>query len=137
MTALMQDVYDQFLDKALQGRKKAGKKMTREELVKLAGGRIWTGRQATENGLVDELGTLDDAIAEAAKMGGLPADKEPELLLLPKSKGFLDQLIEDRNDTDAAVLAKVLPSLKQLPELRKHGAAVENLLRCAANPRGW
>ncbi len=80
MTALMQDIYDQFLDKALEGRQKAGKKMTREALVKLAGGRIWTGRQAKANGLVDELGTLDDAIAAAAKMAGLPADKEPELL---------------------------------------------------------
>ncbi len=129
MMLILRDVYDQFLDKGLQGRKAAGKKMTREELEKLAGGRIWTGRQALENGLVDVLGSLDDAIAEAAKMGGLPADKEPELLLLPKNKGFLDQLIEGRNDTDAAVLAKVLPSLKQFPELRKHGAAVENLLR--------
>src|SRR5207248_8606359 len=44
MKALMQDVYDQFLDKALAGRHRAGKKMTREQLVKLAGGRVWTGR---------------------------------------------------------------------------------------------
>ena len=65
MTALMKDIYDQFLDKAIEGRKKAGKKMTATELEALAGGRIWTGRQAKENGLVDELGTLDDAIAAA------------------------------------------------------------------------
>ncbi len=96
MTALMRDIYDQFLDKALEGRKKAGKKMTREELVNLAGGRIWTGRQAKENGLIDELGSLDDAIAAARALTDLPANKEPELLVLPKSRGFLDSLIEDK-----------------------------------------
>ncbi|MFO0842188.1 MAG: signal peptide peptidase SppA [Gemmataceae bacterium] len=78
--ALMQETYDQFLDKALAGRAAVGKKMSRDELVKLAGGRIYTGRQAKANGLIDEVGTLEDAIAEAAKLGGLPADKEPELL---------------------------------------------------------
>jgi protease-4 len=92
---MMEDTYDQFLDKALAGRTSAGKKMTRDELVKLAGGRVWTGRQAKQNGLIDELGTLDDAIAEAAKRGGLPADKEPELLQLPKPKNFLDSLLGD------------------------------------------
>ncbi len=91
--AMMEDVYDQFLSKALAGRHAAGQKMTREQLEKLAGGRVWTGRQAKKNGLIDELGTLEDAIAEAAKRGGLPAGKEPELLMLPKSKSFLDGLL--------------------------------------------
>src|SRR5262249_30214239 len=61
----MQTVYDQFLDKTLSGRKKAGVSLTREKLLTLAGGRVWTGRQAKAAGLVDELGTLDDAIAAA------------------------------------------------------------------------
>jgi protease-4 len=90
---MMEDIYDQFVDKALAGRKGAGKKMDRDTLLKLAGGRVWTGRQAKQNGLIDELGTLEDAIAEAARRGGLPEGKEPELLLLPKSKGFLDNLL--------------------------------------------
>ncbi|MFM7150553.1 MAG: signal peptide peptidase SppA [Gemmataceae bacterium] len=90
---LMQDTYDQFVDKALQGRLAAGRKMTREQLLALAGGRIYTGRQAKENGLIDELGTLEDVIAEAAKLGGLPADKEPELLQLPKAKNSLESLL--------------------------------------------
>src|SRR5262249_12391816 len=78
MTALMRDVYDQFLDKALEGRKRAGKQMARADLEKIAGGRVWTGRQALANGLVDELGTLDDAVACAPKMANMPADKEPD-----------------------------------------------------------
>src|SRR5262245_8442980 len=101
MRALMEDVYDQFLDKALEGRKKAGKKMTRAELKKLAGGRIYTGRQAKANGLIDELGTLDDAIAAAWKMAGQPADKEPDLLQLPKPRGMFESLFESLADVQA------------------------------------
>ena len=91
---LMEDIYDQFLNKTLENRQAAGQKLTFDDLKKLAGGRVWTGRQAKARGLVDELGTLPDAIAAAAKMGGLPADKEPELLQLPKSKNSLDSLLD-------------------------------------------
>lgn len=94
MTKLIETIYEQFLDRALQSRVKAGKKMSKEELVKLAGGRVWTGRQALENGLVDQLGTLEDAISLAAKEGGLPADKTPEILNLPKGKNLFDGLFD-------------------------------------------
>ena len=104
--SMMEDVYDLFLDKALEGRKVAGKKMTRDELKALAGGRVWTGRQAKANGLIDELGTLEDAIAEAAKLGGLKGDKEPELLLLPKKKASLDSLLSGFGVEVATLLSK-------------------------------
>src|SRR5262249_29487002 len=90
---LMRDVYDQFLTKALAGRKKAGRKMTRAELEKLAGGHIWTGRQAKANGLIDELGSLEDAVADAWKQAKMPATVEPELLILPRPKALLDSLM--------------------------------------------
>src|SRR5262249_26821992 len=131
MKGLMQDVYDQFVDKALAGRVKAGRKMTRKELLDLAGGRIWTGRQAKENGLVDELGTLQDAIAAAAKLGGLPADKEPDLLLLPKSKGFLEDLLGSQGDASLAVL---LPAIKKVPELTRKLRGVDALLQLRREP---
>lgn len=112
---MMEAIYDQFLDKALEGRVRAGKKMTRDELKALAGGRIWTGRQAKTNGLIDELGTLQDAIAEAAKLGGLPADKDPELLELPKAKFSLDSLLDGLGASVAAELAKT-PGLSEQVE---------------------
>lgn len=96
MTKLIDDCYDQFLTKALEGRKKAGSKLDRKTLEGLAGGRVWTGRQAKENGLIDELGTMQDAIKLAAKLGGLPANSDPELLLLPKGKSFLDSFLEPK-----------------------------------------
>ena len=94
MTQIIQGVYDHFIDKALAGRQKAGVNIDREHLLMLAGGRVWTGRQAKERGLVDELGTLDDAIFATKKLAGLDANKPMELLMLPKPTSFLDRLME-------------------------------------------
>lgn len=128
--ASMQHVYDEFLDKALAGRTRAGKSMTREQLVALAGGRVWTGRQAKENGLVDELGTLDDAIAAAKQMAGLSATEEVDFLVLPKKRSFLDSLMGG----GGASLQSGLPSAvdarlrEALPELGRAGRSLETLL---------
>ena len=70
--------------------------MTREQLVELAGGRIWTGRQAKANGLVDELGTLDDAVIAARKLAGVPGKGQAGILELPESRSFLDSFLESR-----------------------------------------
>jgi protease-4 len=137
MTALMQDIYDQFLSKALEGRKKAGKQMTLEDLKKLAAGRVWTGRQAKENGLIDELGTLEDAIADAKEMGGIGKDKEAELLILPKPKSFLDALLESRSDPDSELrlsTMRLAPLLHGLPELAGPLRSTEALLQLRSEP---
>ena len=131
MTALMKDIYDLFVDKALEGRVKAGKKMTRDELLKLAGGRIYTGRQAKAVGLIDELGTLEDAIAEAAKLGGLPAGKEPELLLLPKSKNPLEEMLGSMLGAHTGGLKL---DLKQVPHLGDKLAGVDALIGLRKEP---
>ncbi len=128
VTALMRDIYDQFLDKAVAGRVAAGRKFDKEHLEKdLAGGRIWTGRQALQHGLVDELGTLDDAIAEAWKLAKMPAEKEPELLQLPHSRSFLDSFLESRNDT--RLNSAELRLLRQFPEASRLLGPVEALLQ--------
>jgi protease-4 len=86
---MMEEVYRQFVTKSA-----AGRKMTPEKLETLAAGRIWTGRQAQQVGLVDQVGTLRDAIAEAKQLAGLDPQGKLELLVLPKPKSFFDQLIE-------------------------------------------
>ena len=58
--------YDLFLKRVAEGRG-----MTTEAVDKIGQGRVWTGRQAINLGLVDKLGTLDDAIAEAASLANL------------------------------------------------------------------
>lgn len=98
MTLIIEDVYKMFLTKSLAGRKDAGKKMTYEELKALAGGRVWTGRQAKENGLVDTLGTLDDAVAAAQKLAKLEADPTMERLVLPEPVSFFEKLAESADN---------------------------------------
>jgi protease-4 len=117
MTGLMRETYDQFLDKAIQGRQKAGKQMAKDELIKIAGGRVWTGRQALANHLIDEIGSLDDAIKEAAKLGNLTSGKEPDLLILPKHKTFFDTLLEKGTDASEELAVGFKPLLREFPEL--------------------
>jgi protease-4 len=59
-------IYELFLDRVTESRG-----MTREQVDELGGGRVWTGRQALENGLVDEIGGLEAAIAKARELAGL------------------------------------------------------------------
>jgi protease IV len=134
ITATMQDVYDQFLDKALAGRQANGVKMDRARLLTLAGGRIWTGRQAKESGLVDALGTLEDAIAEAKSMAKLTPGEEVEFLLLPEPTSPLDRLLEGK--LGLGVQADPLSRLGTLPEAKAHLRAAESLLRMRGD-RVW
>ncbi|MGQ9698894.1 MAG: signal peptide peptidase SppA, partial [Armatimonadota bacterium] len=79
LSGIIADVYGQFVDAVAQGRR-----MPRDKVLKIADGRVFTGRQALALGLVDHLGNWQDAVALAAKEGGLP--KEPRLKeMAPKS----------------------------------------------------
>jgi protease IV len=135
-TAVTEDIYDQFLSKALEGRKKAGKNMTREQLEKLAGGRVYSGRQAKEVGLVDELGTLDNAIAAAKDLAGFKG--ETEILTLPKAKNFLDMLLEKNTVDERLSLTPALVTafLREMPELGRKLRGVEMYLR-QSGPTVW
>jgi len=83
----MKDVYRLFTSKVA-----AGRKMDPAKLDALAEGRVFTGRMAKEAGLVDRLGTLDDAIDEAKQLAGIAADEELERVLLPEPRGLFDDL---------------------------------------------
>jgi protease IV len=123
----MQEIYDMFLDKSLAGRKRAGVNMTRDQLLNLAGGRVWTGRQAKANGLIDELGTLDDAIAAVKKMAGLEG-KEMEILTLPRPRSFFEKLAES-GGAEARLPGIAAEFLKNLPDGPKRLRHAETLLR--------
>ena len=112
---LMTDIYSQFTTKAAEGRK-----MDLAKLQELAQGKIYTGRQAVANGLVDKLGTLGDAVTEAKQLAGLKADEKIEILSLPKRKTFFEQLLEGPSvETEAKMLAPELVGLaKKAAQLR-------------------
>ena len=66
MTESIEQVYTVFLDRVARGRGK-----TVAQIDSIAQGRVWSGKEALANGLVDEIGSLNDAIAYAAKDNGL------------------------------------------------------------------
>ncbi|HET9551470.1 MAG TPA: signal peptide peptidase SppA [Anaeromyxobacteraceae bacterium] len=68
-------VYASFVDRVAEGRK-----LSREAVERVAGGRVWTGAQALERRLVDRLGGLPEAIAAARERAGLRPDDEVELV---------------------------------------------------------
>jgi protease-4 len=79
--------YGQFLDRTAEGRG-----LTREEVDRVGRGRVWTGRQAKELKLVDELGGLTMAIGLAKKEAGIDADEEVSLDVWPKKRSFWQSL---------------------------------------------
>jgi protease-4 len=124
---MMHDIYEQFVGKALDGRHRAGQKMERADLDRLAGGRIWTGRQAKSNGLIDELGTLEDAVVSAKTLAGLAKDEKVDWLLLPKPKTLLDLLQDFKGDARAPLSSAAL--LRDFPGMGDKLKTLDALLR--------
>lgn len=80
LQGIVNDSYQQFIEQVMQGRQD---KITREELLPVADGRIFTGAQAKELGLVDSLGDYYDAIEQAKSMAGLTGETPIEVLNKP------------------------------------------------------
>lgn len=78
LQAMLDDVHLQFMEAVAEGRG-----IELDSLRSYADGRVFTGRQAWQLGLVDTLGTLDDAISIAARMGGL---KEPPRIIKERKR---------------------------------------------------
>jgi len=89
MRAEIDAIYDTFL-----ARVSAGRGLTREQVHAVGRGRVWTGAQALEIGLVDELGGLRQAVLRAKQKAGLAADADVALVPYPKPESLLDQLNE-------------------------------------------
>ena len=89
----------------------AGRKMQVEAVEKVAKGRVWSGSQAKELGLVDELGGLDRAIEVAKQLSGIPADESVHIVRYPVEKSFFEQLLErekDNNMSESASLESIV-----------------------------
>ena len=104
MVENMQATYDAFVEKAAQGRN-----TTPERIDAIGQGRVWTGRQAKEIGLVDELGGLDRAVALAKQRAKIALDAEVELVIYPPKKSIYDLLRDPLGNSDrASSLASLL-----------------------------
>ena len=90
MNASITNIYEDFVSIVADGRG-----MTFEDVDAIARGRVWTGEDALEIGLVDELGDLESAIADAAARAGLDSLDEDEIVFLPEAMDPLQAFVED------------------------------------------
>lgn len=97
--AIVTQLKEQFVRAVAVGRKG---KMTEADVSRIADGRIFTGEQALELKLVDQLGNLDDAIRIAAKRGGI-AGKPGTIYPKKRTRGLFDALTGDDSDTETAI----------------------------------
>lgn len=103
--------YDDFVPKVANGRGKSP-----EDINSIGQGRVWTGAQAKQNGLIDEFGGLEKAIDVAKNLANLPANKDVKRVIFPESRSFLQDWFGSSDD-DATfaknkqeeALAKVVP----------------------------
>jgi protease-4 len=110
----IESFYAIFVDRVAEGRK-----LPRDKVEAVAGGRVWTGRQAMERGLVDRLGSLDDAVALARSRVGLSRD---EAEVRRAGTGFHEALAASNPIIGAAPLER---ALEAVPEVRALAALTE------------
>jgi len=98
---IVDDSYQQFLDVVSKERK-----IDMEDLKKIANGRVFTGSQAKKLGLVDSLGTFEDAIRIAGRMGGI--EGEPTIVKEKTRLGIVEQLMEGSTSSEIKELKQDL-----------------------------
>jgi protease IV len=113
MAEHMQATYNTFVEKAAQGRN-----TTPEKIDAVGQGRVWTGRQAKQIGLVDELGGLERAVSIAKQKEKIAQDADVELVIYPPRKSFYDLFkspfgSSDRSATLASLLGFTNPRVLQ------------------------
>ena len=107
--AWLDRVYLDFTSKVADGRK-----LPKEKVLEIAKGRIWSGADAKNLGLVDELGGYDTALKLAKKAAGVPDGDDVKIVVYPRPKTLLQSVIErrgaDNSDKEAVgqTLARIL-----------------------------
>jgi protease-4 len=107
MMTNMQATYDTFVEKAAQGRN-----TTPEKIDLIAQGRVWTGRQAKQIGLVDELGGLERAISIAKQRAKIPQESGVEIVTYPGKRSFYDVLRNPFGPSDYGASVAALLGLR-------------------------
>ncbi|MFH1314092.1 MAG: signal peptide peptidase SppA [Candidatus Eisenbacteria bacterium] len=91
-TELIQSIVDRFYDKFVADVAK-GRGMGVDEVHAVAQGRIWSGKEAEEIGLVDKVGGLREAIRLAKREAGIPEGEAVDFTVLPAARGFFDNMM--------------------------------------------
>jgi protease-4 len=104
-----------------------------EEIESLAQGRVWTGEEAREAGIVDELGGVDEAIAEAARLAGLEGDYGVEWI--EQQVSWRDALAMQLKAFGAGIIAMIAPPRTPLPGFTEALARARALMALSADGR--
>jgi protease-4 len=104
----MQATYDTFVEKAA-----AGRRTTPEKIDAIAQGRVWTGQQARQIGLVDELGGLDRALVLAKEQAKISRDAEIELVVYPPKRSLYESLANPFGASDRSALLSTFLGLNE------------------------
>jgi protease-4 len=99
---MLDRIYDDFV-----GRVSASRGLTPEAVDAIGRGRVFTGVQALENGLVDVLGGFDEALAEAKMLADIDPDTEVQLVHFPRPLSWWQELTKRRGSDQVALEAKV------------------------------
>lgn len=103
----MSGFYTDFVQKVA-----AARKSTPAAIDAVAQGRVWTGRQARERGLVDMLGGLDTAVAVAKQRAGIPEDEDVELVVYPPRRTLFEALADRFEASSFGVWAQLAGGLE-------------------------
>ena len=115
MQASIEDIYESFVNLVAEGRG-----MTPERVDEIAQGRVWLGSDALGIGLVDEIGTLQDAIAYAASLASLTQD-DYTLLSYPQQLTFFEELMRSLNKMNEG------PSILEGTPFESFGVALQGI----------
>jgi protease-4 len=108
----MQATYDAFVEKAA-----AGRHTTPERIDAVAQGRVWTGRQAKDLGLVDELGGLDRALSLAKERAKIPPDSDVEVVTYPAHRSLYELVANPFGRSEGAMTLGALLGLRDARSL--------------------
>jgi protease-4 len=98
LQSIVAQLHSQFIRAVAEGRKG---KMTEADVARIADGRIFTGEQALALKLVDSIGSLDDAVAAAAKLAGVKG--KPSTIYPRRRKAGLFELLSNTNESRSAI----------------------------------
>ncbi len=132
-------VYDDFTTKVAEGRN-----MKKEEVLSVAKGRIWTGEDAKEHGLVDELGGFDVALQLARKEAGIEPDAAITLKVFPRPKRMIEQLLQRGPDSsephaEMIIAEQLLREIRPLYKMAEQIGLIEDngILRMPRFDENW
>ena len=110
LRTFIMDFYDEFLEKAAEGRG-----TTPEAIHKIAQGRVWSGEKGQEIGLVDVLGDFQKAVEIAKERSGIPIDEPVRLAIYPKLKSYFERILGGNFTMEVNDVIDIIPQLQGVP----------------------